>query len=577
MTVTSHPPVRVPDGTGYPPGLIPPARRRRSQSLIGDVIADLGFARRDVVDAAVAMSREQGKTTGQILVESGALRSDQLARALAERFGIDFIDLTVFEVDPLALRLVDPDIARRYQSVPVGFLSDGTVVLAMADPTNVLTVDELSMMTGRKMQPAAAAKEDLASVLTRVSGLDEPVSAATAPEPRADIVLGDRADTDAPVIKLVHQVIARAVELGASDIHLDPGPGEMQVQFRIDGVLSPAGTIANSMAASVVSRVKIMGNLNIAERRAPQDGRMEVGVAGRNVDIRAVSLPLVSGEGIVMRILDTGAVVRKLESLGMQVEERERFETAIGKPYGAILVTGPTGSGKSTTLYGGLAVINDGSRSIITIEDPVESPIAGIKQMQVAAKAGVTFATGLRSILRADPDVIMVGEIRDRETAEIAIQAALTGHLMLSTLHTRDAPSSVTRLLDMGVEPFLVAGAIDCVVAQRLGRLLCPSCKRPAHVPAEVLAEYGLEGAEVFEPVGCMRCADTGYRGRVGFYEVMSVTEEIRSLILAHAHLDEIAAAARAHGMRTMRDDGLAKVRQGLTSLVEVGRVTTKL
>jgi len=543
------------------------------------VIVDLGFARRDVVDAAVEMSREQGRTTGQILVESGALRSDQLARALAERFGIDFIDLSEFEVDPLALELVDPEMSKRYQSVPVGFLPDGTVVLAMADPTNVLTVDELSMISGRKMRPAAAAREDLASLLARVSALDDPLARAAEPDPESesDIVLTAGADADAPVIKLVHQIIARAVDLGASDIHLDPGAGDMQVAFRVDGVLTPTGSIGSSMSASVVSRIKIMGNLNIAERRMPQDGRMRVNVSGRLVDIRAVSLPLVSGEGIVMRILDAGAVVRNLESLGMQREERERFERAIGKPYGAILVTGPTGSGKSTTLYGGLDVINDGARSIITIEDPVESPVPGIKQMQVAVKAGVTFAAGLRAVLRADPDVIMVGEIRDRETAEIAIQAALTGHLMLSTLHTRDAASSVTRLMDMGVEPFMVAGAIDCVVAQRLARTLCHSCKRQSHVPAELLAGYGLEGAEVFEPVGCMRCGDTGYRGRVGFYEVMGVTEEIRTLILARAPLDALAAAATSHGMRTMRQDGLEKVRQGITSLVEVGRVTTTL
>ena len=543
------------------------------------MIVDLGFARRDVVDAAVEMSREQGRTTGQILVESGALRSDQLARALAERFGIDFIDLSEFEVDPLALELVDPEMSKRYQSVPVGFLPDGTVVLAMADPTNVLTVDELSMISGRKMRPAAAAREDLASLLARVSALDDPLARAAEPDPESesDIVLTAGADADAPVIKLVHQIIARAVDLGASDIHLDPGAGDMQVAFRVDGVLTPTGSIGSSMSASVVSRIKIMGNLNIAERRMPQDGRMRVNVSGRLVDIRAVSLPLVSGEGIVMRILDAGAVVRNLESLGMQREERERFERAIGKPYGAILVTGPTGSGKSTTLYGGLDVINDGARSIITIEDPVESPVPGIKQMQVAVKAGVTFAAGLRAVLRADPDVIMVGEIRDRETAEIAIQAALTGHLMLSTLHTRDAASSVTRLMDMGVEPFMVAGAIDCVVAQRLARTLCHSCKRQSHVPAELLAGYGLEGAEVFEPVGCMRCGDTGYRGRVGFYEVMGVTEEIRTLILARAPLDALAAAATSHGMRTMRQDGLEKVRQGITSLVEVGRVTTTL
>ena len=287
-------------------------------------------------------------------------------------------------------------------------------------------------------------------------------------------------DVEAPAVKLVHQVVAQAVESGASDVHFDPEDGEMKVLFRIDGVLALHTTLHKSMASSVISRIKIMAGLDISERRVPQDGRMRLLVDDRQIDARVVSLPLVAGEGVVMRILDTGTVMRDLASLGMPDDARARFVSAIGRPYGAVLVTGPTGSGKSTTLYGALTMVNDGERSIVTIEDPVESPIEGIKQMQVAPKAGVTFAAGLRSILRADPDVIMVGEIRDRETATIAIQAAMTGHLMLSTLHTRDAPSAVTRLVDMGIEPFLVASAIDCVVAQRLMRALCRFCKAPA-------------------------------------------------------------------------------------------------
>jgi type IV pilus assembly protein PilB len=327
------------------------------------------------------------------------------------------------------------------------------------------------------------------------------------------------------------------------------------------------------MAPGLVSRIKIMANLNIAERRVAQDGRLALTVDGRRIDIRVVTLPLVRGEGVVMRILDSGAVVRDLSSLGMQDLERERFLAAAHRPHGAVLVTGPTGSGKSTTLYGAIGVINDGERSIITIEDPVETTIPGIKQMQVNLKTGVTFAAGLRSVLRADPDVIMVGEVRDRETAEIAVQAALTGHLVLTTLHTRDAPSAISRLIDMGVEPFMVAAGIDCVVAQRLARTLCDQCKRPAVLPDEVLAEHGLQGATVYEPVGCLRCNGTGYHGRVGFYEVMPMTEEIRSLIIQRRGVDDIMSAARWAGMRTMREDGIAKVRAGLTSLVEINRV----
>jgi type IV pilus assembly protein PilB len=560
----------------YPAGLIAPTRRSRSPKLIGDLVVDLGFARREAVDAAVEMSRGQGRTTGQLLVESGELRPDQLARALAERFGVDYVDLSEFEIDEAALALIDVDLARRYEAVPIGFLPNGTVVVAIADPTNVLTLDELSMMTGRHMQPAAAPRQDILSLLTRLNSLDDSIliNPAEVEVREIELAMDSGPDRDAPVVKLVQQIISHAVEAGASDIHCDPQKGDMEVHFRIDGVLTRGPSVPQIMAQSVVSRIKIMAGVDIAERRRPQDGRMAVKVLGRTVDVRVATLPLINGEGVVMRILDTQAVVRDLVSLGMPDVQRGHFEGAITKPYGAVLVTGPTGSGKSTTLYGALAIVNDGQRSIFTIEDPVESPITGIKQMQVAVKAGVSFAAGLRSILRSDPDVIMVGEIRDRETAEIAIQAALTGHLMLSTLHTRDAASALTRLVDMGIEPFMVAAAIDCVVAQRLARVLCPHCKRPTSVPESVLAEEGLDGAAVFEAGGCIRCGDTGYSGRLGLYEVMPVSDEIRSLLLDRRPVEEIAGAAVRGGMLTMRQDGVDKVRAGLTSLVEVTRVT---
>jgi type IV pilus assembly protein PilB len=548
------------DVVEYPRGLVPPTRRGRSQRLIGEVIVDLGFARREAVEQAVAAAREQGRTTGQILIESGVVRHDQLARALAERFGIDFIDLSVFAIDMGAVNLVPADVARRYEAMPVGFLPDRSVLLAMSDPTNVLTQDEISMIIDRKVTPAAVEAKDLAAVITRLGRLDETVAEVEElAEEELELSLQAAAVSEAPIVKLVNSIIAQAVEQGASDIHCNPEPGDMQVLFRIDGVLSPAATVARSMSAGVVSRIKIMASIDIAERRMPQAGRLAVTIDGRRVDVRVATLPLVKGEGVVMRILDTAAVVRDLDSLGM---------------HGAVLVTGPTGSGKSTTLYGALDIINDGQRSILTIEDPVESQIAGIKQMQVASKAGVTFATGLRSMLRADPDVIMVGEIRDRETAEIAIQAAFTGHLVLSTLHTRDAVSAITRLVDMGIEVFMVAAAIDCVVAQRLARTLCGQCKRPASLPEAVRSEYGLHDAEVFEPRGCIRCGGTGYHGRVGLYEVMPVNEEIRTLVLERRGADAIAAAATRAGMRSMREDGFDKVRRGVTSLVEVGRVT---
>ena len=558
----------------YPRGLFPPTRRGRSERLIGDVIVDLGFAQRETVERAVMLAREQGRLTGQLLVEDGALRGDQLARALAERFGVDYLDLSIFEVDMGAVNLVDVELAKRYQAAPVGFLSNGSVLVAMADPGNVLTLDELSMITGRRVRPAATPAEDLVALLARLNRLEQNVAEVAEEEPELDPAVPVGSRDEAPIIKLVHSLIAQAVEQGASDIHCDPEPGDMRVQFRIDGVLTQTATISRSMAPSVVSRVKIMAGINIAERRVSQDGRLAVLVEGRRVDVRVVTLPLVKGEGCVMRILDSGLEGRDLESLGMREAERARFVSAITSPYGATLVTGPTGSGKSTTLYAALGRINDGRRSIVTIEDPVESSIMGIKQMQVSSKAGVTFAAGLRSILRADPDVIVVGEIRDRETADIAVQAALTGHLVLSTLHTRDAPSAVTRMMDMGIEPFMIAAAVDCVVAQRLARVVCAHCRRTARVPRSVRSEHGLGNAELFEPVGCIRCSYTGFHGRIGLYEVMPMTEEIRELVLARRGVAEIAASAAAAGLKSMRQDGIEKVRQGLTTLAEVGRVT---
>jgi type IV pilus assembly protein PilB len=550
----------------------------RPGRLIGDVVVDLGFASRERVEEAVEIARAQRKPTGQILVEQGILRHDQLARVVADRYGLDYIDLSVYELDMGAVNLIDMEAIRRYQAVPVGFLEDGTLLLAMADPTNVLTVDDIAMLTGRRVRSASASIEDLNILITRLSRVEQSVETIVDDEsqPEAEIMM-DEADKDAPVIKLVHSIIAEAIDQGASDIHIDPGEGDMHVLLRIDGVLSQTATLKRAMAASIISRIKIMSEMDISERRVPQDGRFALTVAGRRVDVRVTTLPLVYGEGAYLRILDKGAAVRGLESLGMQRTEQDRFAYAIARPNGAVLVTGPTGSGKSTTLYAALGAVNDGSRSILTIEDPVESRIAGVKQMQVAPKAGMTFAGGLRAMLRADPDVIMVGEIRDRETAHIAVEAALTGHLVLSTLHTRDAPSALGRLIDMGIEPFLISSAIDCVVAQRLVRVLCPHCKQPSKAPEELLAEYGLYGSEAFEPVGCSRCSSSGYRGRLGIYEVMSVTEEVRALVLSRGSVDEIAAAAAAKGMRRLRDDGIAKVRAGQTSIAEIERITTTM
>jgi type IV pilus assembly protein PilB len=561
-------------------GLYPPRHSGRSARMIGEVVVDLGFADAHTVEEAVSAAREQGRPTGVVLVERGVLRHDQLARVVAERFGLDFVDLSVYDLDMGAVNLIGAETAKRYQVVPVGFTDDGALLLAMANPTNVLTIDDVGMMTGRRIRPAAASVEDLNLLLNKLVRMDESIEDiidGSAEEEAAESLLVDEADTDAPIIKLVHSIVAQAIEQGASDIHVNPEEGDTKVLFRVDGVLAPAATIKRRMASGVVSRIKIMADLDISEKRVPQDGRFALTVDGRRVDIRVVTLPLVNGEGVVLRILDKGVVVDGLESLGMQAAELERFGQAIQRPNGAVLVTGPTGSGKSTTLYAALNVLNDGERSILTIEDPVEQRIAGVKQMQIAPKAGVTFDVGLRSMLRADPDVIMVGEIRDRETAHIAVEAALTGHLVLSTLHTRDAPSALGRLIDMGIEPFLVSSAVDCIVAQRLVRMLCQHCKRPQTVSETVLAEHGLAGAQPYEAAGCSRCGGTGYRGRVGLYEIMTVSEPIRALILERASVDEMVAVAVREGMLRLRDDGLQKVRESLTSIAEVERMTNSM
>ena len=546
--------------------------------MLGEVIVELGFAPRADVENAVRAARAGGRPTGQVLIDSGMISQAQLARALGERLGIDYVDLSIFEVDMGAVNLLLPENVRRYGAVPVGFMPDGALIVAMADPTNVMTIDEISMITGLEVRPAVAAEADILALINRLTDLDAAVQdiAEAEEEIKPELELRESSEA-APAIKLVHAIIARAIEQGASDIHWNPEVPEMQVMFRVDGVPKHGATVPGRMANPVISRIKIMSDLDISERRLSQDGRVALTVDGRRVDIRVVTLPLINGEGIVMRILDTGNVIRDLDSLGMDQGARGRFAHAISRPYGAVLVTGPTGCGKSTTLYGALDVINDGKRSIVTIEDPVETRIPGIKQMQVANKTGVTFAGGLRAILRADPDVIMVGEIRDKETAQIAVQAALTGHLVLSTLHTRDAPSAITRLIDMGIEPFLVAGAIDCVVAQRLARTLCIQCKRSVDIPQHVRDDHDLGDAEIFEPVGCIRCGWTGYRGRVALYEVMPMTDEMREMLIERHRLDEISHVAARNGMQTMGEDGMQKVKRGLTSIVEVTRVTSTL
>jgi type IV pilus assembly protein PilB len=478
-----------------PSGITKPSRRGSSPRFLTDVIVEMGLANQQQVDEAIQSSRTSGIAPERILVDQGSLTNDGLARALAERYGLDHLDLGVFTVDMSAANLVSTTVAKRYQAVPVAFADKRTLLVAMADPSNVLAVDDIAIMTGHEVRVAVAPPDDITGLISRLDRLEDVVGSSSEElreeEEGGEIVALHESSEDAPVIKLVNQIVGQAVERGASDIHLAPDGREVRVRFRIDGVLQDITTIPRRMAAGVVSRVKIMAELDIAEKRLPQDGRVGLKVDGRHVDLRVVTLPSVHGEGIVMRVLDKANVVVELDKLGMADAERERFERSCRETHGAVLVTGPTGSGKSTTLYAALQLLNTPEKNIITVEDPVEYEMSGLTQLQVANKVGLTFAMGLRSMVRADPDVIMVGEIRDRETAQIAVESALTGHLVLSTLHTNDAPSAITRLIEMGIEPFLVASALECVVAHRLARMLCPSCKRRTIVPAQVLRESG--------------------------------------------------------------------------------------
>jgi len=562
-----------------PTGITKPRRAGGPARFLTDVMVDLGLVDRDGVTGAIEEARRSGRTPEEVLLETGALTSDGHARAIAERHGLEHLDLSIYQPDMQAANLISIPAAKRYEAVPVDFLDDRTLLVAMADPANVLAVDDIALLTGKEIRPAVTSREDIQSLISRLTRLDDVVSAdfEEDEEPPAEIVdLRESAD-DAPVIRLVNQIVAQAVEQGASDIHLEPNGTDLRVRFRIDGVLVETAQVQRRMVLGVISRVKIMSDLDISERRVPQDGRVGLTIDGHHVDLRVVTLPTVHGESVVIRILDKDSVVMSLEKLGMAPAEKDRFERAFHQAYGAVLVTGPTGSGKSTTLYAALGELNTIEKNIITIEDPVEYQLDGISQVQVNPKAGLNFPKALRSMMRADPDIIMVGEIRDRETAQIAIESALTGHLVLSTLHTNDAASALTRLVEMGIEPFLVASAIDCVVAQRLARKLCQHCKARQIISSDVLRANGIRsqfGMEAYSAQGCQRCNYSGYKGRIGLYEVLTVSEEISKLALARSPAPEIAEVAVRQGMRLLRDDGLEKVRLGMTSIAEVTRVT---
>ncbi|MGH2773161.1 MAG: GspE/PulE family protein [Actinomycetota bacterium] len=534
------------------------------------------------LEEAVDEARREGKGLGTLLVESGDLTETKLMTLIARQTGLDFVDLSDYQIDPSAASLIPEGVARRHKALPIGY-EEEVLIVAMSEPSNVFALDDIRTITGRQVRPVVATTADILGAITKFQSLDDSMEALSGEDGDVEAekleIGGGVTPDEAPVVKLVNLIISRAVNERASDIHVEPEEKDLRIRFRIDGVLHEILKQPKSMQAAVISRLKIMADMDIAERRIPQDGRIGLVVDKKPIDVRVASLPTVYGEKLVLRILDKGSIMLELTQLGMSPHNLELFQTSFSKPYGMVLVTGPTGSGKSTTLYGALNVLNQPHRNIITVEDPVEYRLAGINQVQTHARAGLTFASALRSILRADPDVILVGEIRDSETARIAIEASLTGHLVLSTLHTNDAPSSIGRLIEMGVEPFLVASSTDSILAQRLARRLCDHCKEPYLPTREALVinkfplEEGEEPPKLYRAVGCNHCSKTGYRGRVAITELMVMSEDLEMMAVERKSSDEIRRQAIAEGMVTLLEDGMLKVKDGLTSMEEIQRV----
>ncbi len=531
-----------------------------------------------------ALESNNGRSLSRVLVDLGYVSETDIAQAVADKMHLEFVDLSQTEIDAHAVTLVSEDMAQKYNVLPVGF-SDNRLLVAMSDPANIFAIDDLRIVTGYEVQPLVATESDLAAALSKLAQMDKSVEqiVETAAEEGAEVTQGEDAEEEeesdnAPVVKLVNLIITEGARERAGDIHIEPQEKDVRIRFRIDGVLHEIMRSPKKVQNGIVSRLKILAGMDIAERRVPQDGRFGVNIDSRAIDFRVATLPTIHGEKVVLRLLEKENVLLTLDELGFLPETMERFKSSFTKPYGAILVTGPTGSGKTTTLYGALAILNVPEKNVITVEDPVEYRLPGLNQVQVNVKAGMTFAAGLRSILRHDPDIVMIGEIRDQETALIAVESALTGHLVLSTLHTNSAAAALTRLTEMGVEPFLTSSAVDCIVAQRLARRLCRDCREEYEPERAALEKVGfpLEGTQIpklYRAKGCKKCNNTGYRGRVGVYEALLVSEKVERLTVDRATADVINKVAVEEGMVTLRQDGFEKVRQGMTSMEEIVRV----
>jgi len=557
-----------------------PYGRPEGRQQLGALLMRDGVITAEQLAAALAQKEAEGGRLGEILLRYNVTTGSAIARALAEQHGFEFVELSRIDLVSSATSLLPENVARRLSALPIAFDEDGTVIVAVTDPTDVMASDDLRLALGLQIRFVVVSVSDLARTLDRCFRANVAVEMESdvveeEEEPVEDITEGDV--TDAPAIKLTNQIIANAIAEGASDIHFEPQPQAMIVRARIDGVMREVAEVPTGLMPAVTSRLKIMGELDIADRRTAQDGRVSIRYDGHPIDLRIAVLPTTFGEKVVLRILHRASGRLSISDLGMHPDAEAVLMRALKQPYGAVLTVGPTGSGKTTTLYAALEFLNDHERSLATIEDPVENQIPGITQVEVNVRAGLTFASGLRTMLRSDPDVVLIGEVRDEETARIAIQAAMTGHLVLTTLHTHNAASSIARLRDMGVDQSLIATSINCIVAQRLARKLCVHCREP-YIPtqAEKIAD-GLNGIlhedeVLYRPRGCAECADMGYVGRVALYEVMPISGKIRHLI--EASTEEIFAAAVNGGMMTLREDGIRLCRAGVSSLEEIHRVT---
>ncbi|MEE9152730.1 MAG: type IV-A pilus assembly ATPase PilB [candidate division NC10 bacterium] len=563
-----------------------------ASSRLGEMLVKSKLISDDQLKKALTQQSSGGGRLGSNLVKLGYLSEEDITSFLSKQYGVPSINLAHFEIDQSVIKLVPAEIAQKHMVIPIN-RKGNVITVAMADPSNIFAIDDIKFLSGFKVEPVVAAETSIKNAINKhydSAGLvqdimrdfdDREVSTVDEGDEGPDVGDLQRATEDAPVVKLVNLILSDAIKKGASDIHIEPYEKSFRVRLRIDGILYDVMQPPMKLKAAIISRVKIMSQLDIAERRLPQDGRIKIRMGQKEIDFRVSTLPTLFGEKVVLRLLDKSNLQLDMTALGFEPQALQIFEKSILLPYGMVLVTGPTGSGKTTSLYSALHRLNTTETNIMTAEDPVEFNLQGVNQVQMKPEIGLNFATALRSFLRQDPDIIMVGEIRDYETAEIAIKAAMTGHLVLSTLHTNDAPSTISRLINMGVEPFLVSASTNMILAQRLCRKICNSCKEEISVPRQALVDTGFTPEEAkalvcYQGKGCMECNDTGYRGRIALYEVLAITDDIKDAILQGAAASEIKELGRKNGMRTLRESGLQKIREGMTTIPETMRVTSQ-